>query len=338
MMDLSVFETLIRKTLPKTERHYSLAFQGGEPTLRGLDFFQQAVKIVHSYERRDVEISLALQTNGLLLDEAWAEFLARERFLVGLSLDGTEPLHNAHRHMNNGKNAYKAVIKAAALLDQFHIPYNILTVVHQETAEHIQSIYQSYQARGWRFLQFIACLDPLDSMETDHPWTLSPKQYAIFLTDLFDLWYADAMKGRAPSIRQFDNWLGMLLGIPPEACDQCGVCSEQYVLEANGNVYPCDFYATDEWCLGNIATDSLNRINQVRGEIGFQERSRQVLETCRNCKWLQLCRNGCFRNRKMTESGEMLNRFCPAYKVFFETCGDRLIALAKKRRKEQYGG
>ena len=324
MMEVETLRTLIRKTLPATRLQYSLAFQGGEPTLRGLDFFCAAAEMAWRYNRNNARVTLSLQTNGAALDDVWAEFLAENGFLVGLSVDGTAALHDRHRHLNDGGSAYAAALRAAELLDRHRVPYNILTVAHRETAAHIREIYAAYRQRGWRWLQFIDCLDPLDAPAV---WSLTPADYGDFLVTLFDLWQADALRGAAPSIRLFDNWLGILLGRPPEACAQSGVCGIQYVVEADGDVYPCDFYALDAWRLGNIRADTLAQIDEKRSALGFCARSIPLPAQCAACPWLRLCRNGCYRQRD-AETG--LSKYCASYRLFFEQRGDRLAALAQR--------
>ncbi len=336
-MSEETLRQLILKTLPQTTEHYSLAFQGGEPTLRGLDFYRTAVQLLQQFNRNHAQIHLALQTNGVTMTKEWTDFFRKNGFLIGLSVDGTAEIHDACRHLAKG-SSYEAVLQAARLLDKEKVPYNILTVVHQETAKKIRRIYQSYQARRWRYLQFIACLDPLGETRGSSAYSLTPAAYGHFLKDLFEIWYADARKGREPYIRQFDNWLGILMGIPPEACEQCGACGIQYVAEANGNIYPCDFYAVDTWHLGNITEDSLEAIDQKRTELRFQERSHEIPEKCQTCRWLMLCRNGCYRNRVTEMGGDGVNYFCEAYQVFFESCSERLIKLAEERiRGGQHG-
>ena len=336
-MSEETLRLLIKKTLPQTTEHYALAFQGGEPTLRGLDFYRTAVQMLRHYNRNHARIHLAMQTNGVSMTEEWAEFFWENSFLIGLSVDGTSELHDAYRHLS-GSSSYASALHAARLLDQAKVPYNILTVVHQETAKKIRSIYQSYRARNWRYLQFIACLDPLEEKRGTSRYSLTPASYGAFLTDLFDVWYQDARKGKEPYIRQFDNWLGILMGEPPEACEQCGVCGMQYVVEANGSVYPCDFYAVDAWCLGNITEDSLEAIDLKRNKLSFQERSRYIPEKCRACPWLMLCRNGCYRTRVTEAGGDGVSFFCEAYQAFFTVCGERMVSLAAARKRgNQFG-
>ena len=343
MMSLPTLKNVIKRTLMRAEGSYSIAFQGGEPTLCGLDFFREMTGYVEKYNRNNVSVSYALQTNGYAIDEAWAAFLKEKGFLVGVSVDGTAAIHNAYRHGNDGGDSYAHIMRTAELFDRYGVDYNILTVVHRETAENIRQIYADYRARGWNYMQFIACLDPLNEPRGQKEYSLTPQLYGRFLIDLFELWYADYRRRNAPYIRQFDNYLMMLRGFPPEACDQIGTCGIQYVVEANGSVYPCDFYVLDEYRLGNFNDDLLPAIDEARRQIGFVQASKDKPEMCRNCEWYELCRGGCRRcrytafdvNSAKEAAGpaceEGLNYFCESYKMFFEACGERLFEMARGR-------
>ncbi len=328
-MSEDTVKNIIRRTLPLAEGVASYAFQGGEPTLRGLDFFRTVVKLERQYNRARVRIHNALQTNGFLIDDDWCQFLKENQFLVGVSIDGTEPVHNKYRHLRNSdESAWSRAAHATELMDKYKVDYNILTVVNAETAANIKEIYRFYEQRGWRWQQYIACLDPLDEEKGKDPWSLTPEMYGNFLIDLFEMWYSDSKQRKKPYVRQFENYLGILLGYLPEACDQIGVCSAQYVCEADGSVYPCDFYMLDEYRLGNFNEDRLEAIDKRREEIGFIERSRKLEEECKSCPYHYLCRGGCQRNRDLTQEGVYRNYFCESYKMFFKECLPQLKELA----------
>lgn len=325
-MSEETLKNVIRKTLLRAEGMVSYAYQGGEPTLRGLEFFRKAVDYQRQYNKHGIRVHNALQTNGYLLDEEWCLFLNKNHFLIGLSVDGTEEYHNALRHTKTGEGTYARVCKAAELLDKYQVDYNILTVVTPRIAENIEEIYRTYRKRGWNYQQYIACLDPLGEPHGMTIYSLKPKEYGVFLSRLFELWYHDYKKGKAPYIRQFDNYIGILAGYPVEACDQRGSCGVQNVVEADGSVYPCDFYMLDEYCLGNFNTDRLEHIDKKREEIGFVERSHLLDGKCKACKYYRLCRGGCQRNREYNaETGLYENYFCEAYKLFFDEWYDRLV-------------
>ena len=334
-MSEETLRNVIRRTLTQAEGMASFAFQGGEPTLRGLDFFRRVIEFEQRCNRNGVRIQNALQTNGLLIDEEWCRFLKDNRFLVGLSVDGLPGIHDRYRHLNgSSESAYARTSHAAELFDCFEVEYNILTVVHAELAEHIEEIYYTYRRRGWMYQQYIACLDPLGRERGQSPYALTPKIYGEFLIKLFRLWYQDAKKGRAPYIRQFENYLMILHGLPPESCEQRGLCGIQHVVEADGSVYPCDFYVLDEYRLGNFNTDRLDAISAKRKEIGFLERSRKLDSPCRNCCYYPVCRGGCQRNREWNlETEGYRNYFCESYRMFFDTCLPKLKELADMDRK-----
>ena len=331
LMSENTLKNIIRRTLLHAEGAASYAFQGGEPTIRGLDFFRKAVEYEKQYNRNNVRVRNALQTNGYLLDDEWCDFLRDNHFLVGISLDGVQTVHDRFRHLKGVESsAFQMVAERVRLLKRKEVEFNILTVVTDESADHIEEIYRFYQKQEFQWQQYIACLDPLENAGTGNPvnapfraFGLSPEKYGEFLIRLWDLWMKDPAR---PFIRQFDNWIGILAGFRPEACDMCGVCGIQYVCEADGSVYPCDFYMTDEYCIGNFNTDRIDAVDERRKAASFIEASRKLPEQCMSCTWLRLCRGGCRRNR----GEDHLNRFCESYRHFFEARGEEIRREAEK--------
>lgn len=317
-MSEQTLKNVIRKTILRADGEISYVFQGGEPTLCGVEFFKKAISFQKQYNRRGIRVNNMFQTNGYLLDEKWCQFLKENHFLVGISVDGIKQTHDKYRHSKDGGATYDRVIRATELLEQYGVDYNILTVVNREVAENIEKIYESYKRRGWKFQQYIACLDPLGEIRGDTEYALTPKLYGDFLIKLFHLWYMDQETGDAPYIRQFDNYVGILAGYQPESCEQRGTCGVHIVVEGDGSVYPCDFYVLDEYCLGNFNTHQLDKIDEVRRKIRFVERSKLLWEKCRNCEYFTLCRGGCQRNRLLDrQSGTYENYFCESYRMLF---------------------
>ena len=330
-MSEKTLKNVIRKTMLRAEGMISYAFQGGEPTLRGLDFFEKVVEYQKQYNKNGIQVHNALQTNGLLIDENWCKFLKENQFLVGVSLDGTEEVHDAYRHTRtNGSPTFDLVCNSIRLMESYGVDFNILTVVNQAVAENIQEIYSFYRQKKWNYQQYIACLDPMDEPHGQNGYSLLPEQYGQFLIKLFRLWYKDWKKGRQPYIRQFENYIGILLGHFPEACDQRGVCSIQNVVEADGSVYPCDFYMLNDYRLGNFNENRLDEIDAKRLEIGFLERSLQLDQNCKHCPYYPICRGGCQRNRDFNpEIMAYQNYFCPGYRMFFDACLDQMEEIAR---------
>lgn len=327
VMSLETLEVTVKRIFEYAESECTIAWQGGEPTLAGLSFFRAYLALEKKYNMRNVRVTRCLQTNGYHLDEEWASFLAENEFLTGLSLDGTRELHDTFRHTPEGGETFSSIIETARLFDRFGVAYNLLTVVNRQTAASAEEIYRFYQEAGFHYQQYIVCLDPVGEEPGQRPWSLTPSDYGSFLIKLFDLWYQDCLLGRAPYIRQFENYLDLLLGIPPESCEQRGSCGLQTVIEADGSVYPCDFYASDAYCLGNLTQSSLEALRQTRRQKNFLERSLPVPDVCKNCPFYALCRNGCFRHR-LPSSG--VNYFCEGYQSFFSHALPFLQELARK--------
>lgn len=330
-MTEETLKNIIRKTMSQAEGSITYAYQGGEPTLRGLDFFRKAVALQKQYNHRRIPVSNGFQTNGLLLDEQWCRFFKENHFLVGVSLDGTRWVHDAYRHTSGGEDTYERVLKSIRLLERYGVDFNILTVVTARAAEHIEEIYRFYTDQGWQFQQYIACLDPLGEPHGTMPYALNPEQYGNFLIRLFRQWFEDWKQGRHPYIRQFENYVAILLGRMPEACDQRGVCSCQTVVEADGSVYPCDFYMLDDYYRGNL---NEKRFSQLDRAEAFLERSTKLTIMCRQCDYYPICRGGCQRNRDPLGNGLYENYLCRGYKMFFEECLPQLRTVADTIRKE----
>lgn len=286
------------------------AFQGGEPTLAGLGFFEKFIGIVKSRPRR-AKAYYSLQTNGINITDEWARFLAENGFLVGLSLDGDEFLHDMNRVDATGNGTYRAVIRAAELFRKHKTEFNILTVVTKAVADNIEKVYREFAKRGFGYLQFIPCLDPLDNDEAPE-YALSNDDYFKFSDKLFKLWYADLKKGIYTSIRYFDNLYFMYRGGGAEQCGMQGHCNLQFVIEGNGDVYPCDFYCLDEYILGNINTDSLADLVKTSAAKKFLHDSSGFDAECRHCDAFPLCKSGCRRYKG--RDGKYI--YCKAFKHF----------------------
>lgn len=329
-MEDDTLEEVIKKGISYAEKECTIAFQGGEPTLIGLEFFQKAISLQKKYNTKKILIHNAIQTNGLGLDETWADFLHDNHFLAGISLDGIKDTHDYNRLDPKGRGTFSRIMQTIQLFESHYVEYNILTVVNRQTAKKANRIYNFYKKNKLQYLQFIPCLDPLWEEAGKQDYSLTPKDYGTFLNTLFDLWYRDVKNGHPVSIRQFDNYITMMLGYPPETCGMNGMCGYQHVVEADGSVYPCDFYVLDQYRLGNLREVSFETINQKRKELHFIEDSMAVDIKCKSCRYFSLCRGGCRRHRPVLEDGTLgLNYFCESYEMFFAYAGNRIGELAR---------
>lgn len=325
-MSVDTMHTIVDKAMEYGDYECTIAFQGGEPTLAGLDFYRDLVAYVTAHENpKKLKIHYALQTNGYLINEEWAAFLGENHFLVGVSLDGLKGIHDRYRLDTAGKGTYQRVISAIRLLEKHQVEYNILTVVTAATARNGQKIYNYFKKNHFGYQQYIECLDPIGEEPGQHEYSLTPEKYGEFLKSMFDAWYLDMRSGTYVYNRYFENLMMIMAGQQPESCNMRGVCGKQWVFEADGSVYPCDFYALDQWCLGNINKNSFEEMDQKRDELGFIQWSMRQQEDCQKCRWFGLCRNGCRRNREpVTAEHTNRNYFCKSYQMFFEYAYPRL--------------
>lgn len=321
MISLDVADNLIDKALDFAKGHnVNFAFQGGEPLLRGISFYRYFINKVLATTHSS-KVSYSLQTNGTMLDEEWCELFKKNNFLIGLSLDGTENT-NQHRRFKDGSNSFNSIMRSAEMLRSYGVDYNILTVVTREIYNNIKEVYRFYRSQGFNYLQFIPCLKPLDSSPTSNLY-LSPEEYGDFLNRLFELYYNDNRNGFTTSIRFFDNLLNLAMRIPTEQCGMNGHCTYQIVVESNGNLYPCDFYCIDDYCLGNITDIDFFELDKSKKVIDFIFESMEVPSKCKSCPFYKLCFNcGCKRLRADSD-------YCISYRIFFERNLNRLVELSR---------
>jgi uncharacterized protein len=330
IMTYDTLETLVKRVFEYGENFVGFAFQGGEPTIAGLDFYKQLIILQQTYNTKKLKINNSIQTNGTLINDEWAEFLAENRFLVGISIDGPKEIHDLNRIDSKGSGSHKTLENTIELFNKYKVEYNILCVVTKSVARHTEKVYKYYVKKGFKYLQFIPCLDELGKEPGNNPYSLTPYDYEMFLKKLFDLWYRDFKKGNEISIRMFDNIIQMLLGYPPESCDMSGRCSVNTVVEADGSVYPCDFYVINEWKLGDIFNNSLEEMIQGKTVRTFVDLSKNTPVGCKQCKYFNLCRGGCRRNYESLKDNKLeSNYFCPSYMGFYEYSLPRLYEIAK---------
>lgn len=330
MMTLDTLEQIIKKALSFAEGYCSVLFQGGEPTLAGLDFYKAVIAFEQKWNINKVTIENSIQTNGLLIDEEWAQFLHQNHFLVGISLDGTKDVHDKCRKDHKYEGTFQQVMHTIELFRKYHVEFNILSVVTKHTISHTKEIYAFFKEMGFEWQQYIPCLNPLDEHDVCYDYSLSSEDYATFLKELFDCWYEEAKSGHLRYVRYFIGLMNLLCRRAPGACEMNGVCSRQFVIEADGSIFPCDFYMLDEWNLGNFVTDSFEAIEKRREELLFIQKSETLPPTCSDCHWVYLCRGGCRRDRISGENDTLgKNRHCAAFKDFFSYAYPRLVEIVK---------
>ena len=316
---------LIQKACEAIEHKGIIQFtlQGGEPTLAGLDFYEKWIQMEQEICTDSIQIYHSIQTNGLIIDKKWAEFLKEHQFLVGLSLDGPAEFHDAYRITAQNQPTFARVLDTLILLDQHQVDVNLVSVITKTSVQHPVQMYQTLKKLGNHPLQLIACLDSLDGQSEN---SLSADKYGYFLCQLYDCWLDDFRKGIYVSVRLFDDVLRMLMGMPATNCANRGLCGGYLTVEADGSLYPCDFYVLDDYRIGNIHDLSVGQAFQHDIYQSFIHQSRQRPHHCTDCRFLRICKGGCRR-----EWINNTNPMCKAYFMFYEHALPSLYVIAKQQ-------
>jgi uncharacterized protein len=313
----------------------NFSWHGGEPTTRGLDFFQKAVELQRKHKPAGWHVRNGIQTNGILLDNEWCRFLAGEGFSVGLSLDGPAELHDPYRVNRGAEPTHKQVMRAYGLLRKLDIHTDILCVVHNLNAPLPLTVYRFFRDIGCRYLGFLPDVErSAEAAGGVSPHTPSAEEYGAFLCKIFDEWIARDV-GRI-MVQSFEEATRPLLGLEHSLCVFRETCGQIPVLEHNGDFFPCDHFVDREHRLGNIRETPLSQLLQGEGQKSFGDAKRDTLTRyCRECEVLAMCNGGCPKYRFIqTPDGEPgLNYLCAGLKRFFLHSRAPLTALISRQRE-----
>jgi len=338
-----LLETYLRQHIEASPHpEVTIAWQGGEPTLLGVPFFERSVELVHRHLRQGQRAQFSIQTNGTLLDDRWGRFLASNDFLVGLSVDGPQEMHDAYRVDKRGGGSFERVMRGLSVLRRYDVEYNILCTVHRANGDHGRQVYTFFRDElGARYLQFIPIVERSTeqliqianigwgSSNTERPLytntgtlvtdrSVGPEQWGRFLIDVFDEWVHNDV-GEV-FVQHFDAALASWLGIEPSLCIFRETCGTAVALEHNGDLYSCDHFVEPDHLLGNITETHLGQLVTSEQQRAFGEAKRDSLpQYCRDCDVRFACNGECPKNRfTMTPDGEDgLNYLCAGYKAFF---------------------
>jgi uncharacterized protein len=336
-------------TQPGDEIHF--AWQGGEPTLLGLDFFRRIVELQQRHAGGKT-IANALQTNGVLIDEAWGEFLAEHRFLVGVSIDGPRDLHDFYRVDKGQAPTFDRVMRGIAKLKQHNVDFNTLTVVHRRNSQHPIEVYRFLKEIGSGFIQFIPIVERRaengggdglvlikpsfgDAAEVTE-WSVEPEAYGRFLSRIFDQWVKKDV-GRV-FVQLFDVALESWMGMDASLCVFKKTCGSALAMEHTGDLYSCDHFVYPENKLGNIMETALENLVDSPQQKAFGEaKSESLPGMCRTCEVRFACNGECPKHRFLTTpDGEPgLNYLCAGYKHFFKHIDPYMQFMAGELRAER---
>ncbi|MFZ2053870.1 MAG: anaerobic sulfatase maturase [Candidatus Aminicenantales bacterium] len=342
-MSDDLMETYIRQTIAGHRvPQVTISWQGGEPTLMGLDFFKRSVEMEKKHARPGLRIENTLQTNGVLLDEEWCRFLHDNQFLVGLSLDGPRPLHDVYRHDKGGKSVFDRVVRAAPLMQKQAVEFNILCTVNAANSRQPLEVYRFFRDElGARYVQLIPIVERDNetgyqegTKVTDR--TVDPEQYGRFLIAIFDEWVRRDV-GRM-FVTFFDAVLASYLQGASTVCVLRPTCGESVALEHTGDLYSCDHYVEPQYLLGNIGERPISELVSSEKQRHFgQDKSATLPRCCRECEFLFTCYGECPKNRLLTTpDGEPgLNWLCRGLKAFFKHVDRPMRIMADLLRQGQ---
>lgn len=329
-MSEDVLEEMVKQVMVQGEQQVSFGWQGGEPTLMGLPFFEKAMEFEKHYGHGH-SVGNGLQTNGILIDVTWAKFLKEYSFLVGLSLDGPKHIHDRYRLMKNGKGSWSQVIDKAKLLLDSDVETNALIVLNDYSVKFPEEIYDFHKSLGLNHMQFIPCVetDPKEPKRAAS-FSASAQAYGEFLCKLFDLWQADFERDKPTThIRFFDSIFFSYVGLSPPQCTLLDECGVYVVVEYNGDVYSCDFFVESDWKLGNVMKNNIIHMLNSQRQKKFGQMKAALPNYCRKCSWLLYCKGGCTKDRVRDPRDQGLNHFCQSYKMFFEHADNHLKKMAE---------
>ena len=346
-----VLETTVRQLLASQRApEVGVNWQGGEPTLMGLDFFRRSIALVEKYRRPGQRVTYTLQTNGTRLDEAWCAFLEKHHFLVGLSMDGPAEMHDAHRVDKGGRGTFARVRRGWDLLRKHGVDTNILCTVHAANADHPEEVYRFFRDDlQARFIQFIPIVERRPG-ETSEPATadqspvsgrsVKPEQFGHFLVNVFDEWIRRDVG--TVFVQTFDSALASWCRVPANVCIFQETCGSSLVLEHNGDLYSCDHFVEPGHRLGNILEEPMAELvaSSRQRRFGLDKPDR-LPRCCQACDVLFACRGECPRNRFMkTPDGreDGLNYLCAGYRLFFHHIDRPMRLMADLLRNGRAGG
>ncbi len=351
-MSEEVLEAYVRKYIESQPGRGPVAFhwQGGEPTLIGLDFYRMAVELQQRYANGR-RFRNTIQTNGMLLDDEWGRFLAKGKWMVGLSLDGPKEIHDAHRLDARGAGSFDAVMHGLDVLGRHRVEYNVLASVTPSSTARPLEVYNFLKQAGVKFVQFMPIVERLpddaakelglqlavgvrsgEAVQTVRmtPWSVEPEAYGEFLCQIFDEWVRSDVGSF--TVMNFEWALANYMGRPAGVCQWMPKCGRSPIIEYNGDVYACDHYMYPEYRLGNVLTDDLQEMMQSDKHCRFGDAKLDALpEYCRKCPVGPACWGECPKRRFcQTSDGQPgLNYLCGSYRRFFEHAAPHFHAMVK---------
>lgn len=326
-MNDEVLDKLVRDYMRLGFDVAGFAWQGGEPTLMGVDFFRRAVDLQKKYGRAGQQISNTLQTNGVLLDDDWCRFFHESKFLLGISIDGPREFHDCYRVDRSGKGTFDTVMRGIEKCKQHQVEFSALVLLNRRNVEHPHELFDFFVANDMTYLQFIPCVETDPATGNIADFSITPQQYGDFLCNLFDVWYAYGPE--KVNIREFDSLVTYYVMGKHTICTYSKQCAGFVVIEHAGDAFCCEFFVEPKWHLGNILETPLQELAGSSKKRAFARDKEKLAGTCLVCRYLDICRGGCMKDR--VRLGGDVNRqsyFCRSYKQFFDHAVPKVRQIA----------
>jgi uncharacterized protein len=358
-----LLETYLEQLLEShRDPRVDVAWQGGEPTLMGLDFFKRSVELVNKHKRPGQQIQYTIQTNGTLLNDAWCAFFKKNNFLVGLSVDGPKALHDVYRLNKGGAGSFDQVMRGFQVLKKHDVDVNILCTVHAANQNHPLDVYRFFRDElGAQYIQLIPIIERVSASMlpiANEGWSERPggerplytiegnqvtersvdaQAYGKFLIAIFDEWLKSDV-GKI-YVQHFDSALANWVGVPGAVCVFSETCGQAVALEHNGDLYSCDHFVEPAYKLGNIREVHLIQLLTSPQQVKFGQDKKDTLPRyCRECEVRFACHGECPKNRfiKTPDGEDGLNYLCAAYKTFFNHINEPMKIMAELLRRRRF--
>ncbi len=328
-----VLAKMISSYMKTEQKQYAFGWQGGEPTLMGVDFFRRATELQQKYGKNGALVANGLQTNATLIDREFAKHLAKYKFLVGVSLDGPENIHNRYRITANGHGSYADVLRGIKHLKQNNVEFNILTLVTSANVKKAKEVYRFLCDMGFFYHQYIPCVE-FDNKGHPMPFSISGEEWGDFLCGIFDEWIKRDM--RKVSVRLFDSILTLIVDGVYNVCRMGDNCCQYFVVEHNGDIYPCDFFVESKKKLGNIMNDSWEELQTSPKYIEFGKKKALWNKGCDRCEYLKYCSGDCLKHRLYKrDNSKDLSWLCKGWKQLFNHVLPELKKIASSIKRER---
>lgn len=330
-MTPEIQEEMIRQVMQQSGDAVSIAWQGGEPALMGLDFYKRSIELEKKYGHGQ-SVGNAFQTNGTLLDGEWAKFFKKYDWLIGLSLDGPQHIHDRYRTDKGLHPTWEKVEGTAQMLLAEGVAVNAMCCITDYSSDYAEELYNYYKDLGLTWMQFIPIVETdKDDPTKAAPFCVTDEQYGHFLITLFDLWINDFQNGEpTTSIRHFESVFHSYVGIEAPECALMKECGPYVVIEHNGNVYSCDFFVEPRHRLGNIRQTKITDMLNSKKQDEFGKAKTLLPRKCKFCPWYSKCFGGCTKDRIKDPNDQRQPRFCLSYQLFFEHADARMKVLAEQ--------